>query len=64
MKREVKGPILVKINDLHQMMQVYPMTLLALGYADREVSNVAQVLDRVTRKLSVLEGRGSVRGDL
>lgn len=54
LERGVKNPILIKINELCQVMRVHPLTLLALAYADGEVSDVDQLLEQVTRELSVL----------
>lgn len=61
LERGVKNPTLLKVNELCQVMQVHPLTLLVLAYADGRVSDVDQLLEQVTRELSVLGGRGGIK---
>ena len=61
LERGVKNPTLLKINELCQVMQIHPLTLLALSYVDGKVSDVDQLLERVTRELTVLGGRHGIR---
>lgn len=61
LERGVKNPTLLKVSELCQVMQVHPLTLLVLAYADGRVSDVDQLLERITRELSVLEGMDAIK---
>ncbi len=54
LERGVKNPTLLKIDELCEVMQVHPLTLLALAYADGEVDEVERILKQVKRELNDL----------
>lgn len=54
LERGVKNPTLLKINELCQVMRVHPLTLLALVYAEGEVTEVERIFNQVRRELEEL----------
>lgn len=51
LERDLKSPTLNKINELCQVLQVHPLTLLALAYAG---DGAGKLLDEVRRELDAL----------
>lgn len=60
LERGVKNPTLYKINELCQVMQVHPLTLLALAYADGEVTELDKVLEQVRQEVDTVVRRSKV----
>ncbi|WGK61059.1 helix-turn-helix transcriptional regulator [Halopseudomonas sp. SMJS2] len=54
LERGVKNPTLPKLNELCQVMQVHPLTLLALAYADGEMGDVERILEQTREELEGL----------
>ena len=54
LERDLKSPTLNKINELCEVMQVHPLTLLALAYAGDGPGKADKLLERVRQELDVL----------
>lgn len=55
MERGVKSPTLKKVDSLAEVLQVHPLTLLALAYVQLDAGQQASaLLERVTAELGVL----------
>ena len=54
LERDLKSPTLNKLNELCEVMQVHPLTLLALAYAGDGPGKADKLLERVRQELDVL----------
>ena len=54
LERDLKSPTLNKINELCEVMQVHPLTLLALAYAGDGPGKADKLLARVRQELDAL----------
>lgn len=54
LERGLKSPTLSKVSELCEVMDVHPLTLLALAYGG-DAKGVDKLLERVRRELSDLE---------
>jgi hypothetical protein len=53
LERGLKSPTLNKIDELAEVMEVHPITLLVLAYADpNQQSTMAAILKTVTSELA------------
>ena len=53
LERGLKSPTLSKVDELAEVMDIHPITLLILAYADQAQKNaVAQLIQAVTDELS------------
>ena len=57
LERDLKSPTIIKLAELYEVMEIHPMTLLALAYAgsnqtkiDRLLAQVRQELDAIVEK--------------
>jgi transcriptional regulator with XRE-family HTH domain len=58
LERELKSPTLNKLAELCKVMQIHPLTLLALAYAGDSTSKTDQLLVQVQQELeSILNKR-------
>jgi len=57
LERGLKSPTLVKIEQLCDVLQIHPLTLLALSYAGHNQARIDQLLDRIGREISELAAR-------
>ena len=54
LERDLKSPTLNKLAELCEVMQVHPVTLLALAYAGKSPKQVDQLLAQVRQELEAL----------
>lgn len=54
LERDLKSPTLNKLAELCEVMQVHPLTLLTLAYADGDERKVAHLLANVQQELASL----------
>ena len=52
LERDLKSPTLHKLTELCEVMEVHPLTLLALAYADGDSSKVSPLLSLVQQELA------------
>jgi transcriptional regulator with XRE-family HTH domain len=53
-ERGLKNPTLSKIDELCQVMEVHPLTLLMLAYAGGELDEVDRIVEQVRHELEEL----------
>lgn len=57
LERDLKSPTLSKLAELCEVMEVHPLTLLTLAYAENDQHKTSQLLDQVQRELdAIIEG--------
>lgn len=54
LERGIKNPTLSKVDELCEVMQVHPLTLLALAYG-QDAKSAEKLLTRVQRELAGLQ---------
>lgn len=54
LERDLKSPTLNKLAELCEVMQVHPVTLLALAYAGNSPKQVDQLLAQVRQELEAV----------
>jgi transcriptional regulator with XRE-family HTH domain len=56
LERGLKSPTLTKVAEVCEVMNVHPLTLLALAYAD-DSQGVDKIFARVQRELAIIHSR-------
>ncbi|EPC8431073.1 helix-turn-helix domain-containing protein [Pseudomonas aeruginosa] len=59
LERDLKSPTISKLNELCDVMNVHPLTLLTLAYADDSAYQTGQLLAQVRQELDVISQAGS-----
>lgn len=59
LERDLKSPTISKLNELCDVMNVHPLTLLTLAYANGSVYMPDQLLAQVRQELDVISQAGS-----
>nr|WP_302475031.1 helix-turn-helix transcriptional regulator [Pseudomonas aeruginosa] len=54
LERDLKSPTISKLNELCDVMNVHPLTLLTLAYADDSVYMTDQLLAQVRQELDAI----------
>ncbi|UUZ71239.1 helix-turn-helix domain-containing protein [Polaromonas sp. P1(28)-8] len=55
LERGMKSPTLVKVDDLAEVLEVHPLTLLTLAYVDhKHTKNVDALINGVLKELHIL----------
>lgn len=54
LERDLKSPTLKKVAELCDVLEVHPLTLMALGYAGSNARKAEQLLEQVRRELEEL----------
>ena len=54
LERDLKSPTLNKLAELCEVMQVHPVTLLALAYAGKSPQRAEQLLAQVRQELEAM----------
>lgn len=54
LERDLKSPTLNKLGELCAVMEVHPLTLLALAYAGDSASQINQLLGQIRQELALL----------
>jgi transcriptional regulator with XRE-family HTH domain len=52
LERDLKSPTMHKLTELCEVMNVHPLTLMALAYAGDSTQNIDRLLAQVRRELS------------
>lgn len=55
LERGLKSPTWQKLTQLCEVMEIHPMTLLALAYGGRNAAGVQRLFERVLRELEALQ---------
>ena len=55
LERNLKSPTLRKVDDLCSVLDIHPLTLLALSYLGNRAADLEPLLARIRRELTVLE---------
>ncbi|WP_423196664.1 HTH cro/C1-type domain-containing protein [Cupriavidus sp. H19C3] len=58
LERDLKSPTLSKLTELCEVMEVHPLTLLALAYAGDDMRRVERLLAQVRQELEVVTRQG------
>lgn len=56
LERGLKSPTLSKVAELCEVMDVHPLTLLALAYGG-DSKGVSEVIERVRRELAAIQAK-------
>jgi transcriptional regulator with XRE-family HTH domain len=59
LERDLKSPTISKLNELCDVMNVHPLTLLTLAYADDSVHMTDQLLAQVRQELDAISQASS-----
>ncbi|MGE4451006.1 helix-turn-helix domain-containing protein [Castellaniella sp.] len=51
LERDLKSPTIHKLTELCEVMEVHPLTLLALAYAGDDTRKAEQLLEQVRKEL-------------
>jgi hypothetical protein len=51
LERDLKSPTMYKLVELCEVMQVHPLSLITLAYADDDVQKIDRLLARVREEL-------------
>lgn len=62
LERGLQSPTLSKIEELCEVMEVHPLTLLTLAYAGEDASGLKAVLATVSQELQALGIRDGANG--
>lgn len=54
LERDLKSPTLKKLEELCEVLEVHPLTLLTLAYAGDNPHKVEQILEQVHQELEAL----------
>lgn len=54
LERDLKSPTLKKLEELCEVLEVHPLTLLTLAYAGDNSHKVEQILEQVHQELEAL----------
>ncbi|EPM4772783.1 helix-turn-helix domain-containing protein [Pseudomonas aeruginosa] len=57
LERDLKSPTMHKLTELCEVMNVHPLTLLALAYAGDDMDKVRRVLKQVEQELLSIKER-------
>tara|TARA_B100000749_G_scaffold280770_2_gene278516 strand:- start:1467 stop:1796 length:330 start_codon:yes stop_codon:yes gene_type:complete len=60
LERGLKNPTLIKVNEICRVLEVHPLTILALAYADGDVAEVDKLLEQVRQELNAVLRRPKV----
>lgn len=58
LERDMKSPTLNKLAELCEVMEVHPLTLLALAYAGDDLRQADQLLAQVRQELETVTKKG------
>ena len=58
LERDLKNPTLNKLAELCEVMDVHPLTLLALAYAENDPTKTDQLLAQICQELAQIEDAG------
>lgn len=56
LERGLKMPTLSKVDELSEVLELHPLTLLTLSYLDGKDRHLAALLNRVTKELAEVWG--------
>ncbi|ONM89663.1 helix-turn-helix domain-containing protein [Pseudomonas aeruginosa] len=59
LERGLKSPTISKLDELCEVMEVHPLTLLTLAYAGDDAQQVAQLLVQVRQELETVWHEGN-----
>jgi transcriptional regulator with XRE-family HTH domain len=59
LERDLKSPTLNKLADICQVLDIHPLTLLALAYGGASVDGADALLEEVRKELLALGGAGA-----
>ena len=63
--RDLESPTIHKLTELCEMMEVHPLTLLALAYTENDPAKTDQLLARVSKEPgAIADMAGQTRPDL
>ena len=54
LERGLKSPTIQKVEELASVLNVHPLTLLALAYADPNQSTFTSLFDQIAQELSCI----------
>ena len=61
LERDLKSPTLNKLAELCEVMEVHPLTLLTLAYADDDAQRAEQLLAQVRQELEAVLKKDDAR---
>ena len=61
LERDLKSPILNKLAELCEVMEIHPLTLLTLAYAGDDARQAEQLLAQVRQELKAVTKKEDVR---